>query len=41
MDAPISVKDKILTEEGDLKVLVDPVWDLGRVIGYNTVQSYV
>jgi hypothetical protein len=41
VDAPISVNEKILAEEGDLRVLVDSDWDVGRVIGYNTVQSYV
>lgn len=41
VDAPISVNDKILAEEGDLKALHDPTWGIGLVIGYNTVPSYV
>ena len=32
---------KILAEEGDLRVLVDETYGMGRVIGYNTVSSYL
>jgi hypothetical protein len=41
VDAPISVNDKILAEDGDLKALSDPTWGIGMVIGHNTVESYV
>ncbi len=41
VDAPVAANEKILAEEGDLKVLVDPQWGMGRVIGYNTVASYL
>lgn len=41
VDAPIIVKDKVLAEEGDLRALVDPVYGVGRVIGWNTVSQYL
>lgn len=41
VDAPVTVNEKMLAEEGDLKVLADPQWGMGRVIGYNTVASYL
>lgn len=41
VDAPIVVNEKVLAEEGDLRVLVDPTYDLGVVVGYNTVASYL
>jgi len=41
VDAPVVADGKILAEEGDLKVLVDPEWGMGRVIGHNTVAGYL
>jgi len=41
VDVPIVVKDKILAEEGDLRVLCDPVYGMGRVFGWNTVSQYL
>jgi len=41
VDAPVTVSEKILAEEGDLRVLVDETYGMGMVIGYNTVSSYL
>jgi len=41
LDAPVSANEKVLAEEGDLRVLEDPTYGLGRVIGHNTVDGYL